>query len=87
MACMFEAHYFLGGKVYDTLVSRIDLFPTICDLLQIPYPAWLQGTSLLPLMQGDIEQVHACSPRAAAAHSGRPNPCPKRRNAFHPPHE
>ena len=49
---------FLGGKVYDTLVSQIDLFPTICALLHIPYPAWLQGTSLLPLMQGDIEQVH-----------------------------
>ena len=49
---------FLGGKVYDTLVSQIDLFPTICDLLHIPYPAWLQGTSLLPLMHGDIEQVH-----------------------------
>ena len=49
---------FLGGKAYDTLVSQIDLFPTICDLLHIPYPAWLQGTSLLPLMRGDIEQVH-----------------------------
>jgi hypothetical protein len=50
---------FLGGRVYDTMVSQIDLFPTICDLLHIPYPAWLQGTSLLSLMQGDIEQVHS----------------------------
>lgn len=48
---------FLGGKVYDALVSHIDLFPTICDLLDIPYPAWLQGNSVLPLIHGDIEQV------------------------------
>src|SRR5436305_6923429 len=49
---------FLDGKVYDTRVSQIDLFPTICDLLHIPYPAWLQGSSLLPLIRGEIEQVH-----------------------------
>lgn len=49
---------FLGGRVYDALVSHIDLFPTICDLLDIPYPAWLQGNSVLPLIHGDIEQVH-----------------------------
>jgi arylsulfatase A-like enzyme len=48
---------FLGGRVYDTMVSQIDLFPTICDLLHIPHPAWLQGTSLLPLMRGDIGAV------------------------------
>lgn len=49
---------FLGGKVYDALVSQIDLFPTVCDLLDIPYPVWLQGHSLLPLIHGDIEQIH-----------------------------
>ncbi len=38
---------FTGGKVYDALVSHIDLYPTICDLLEIEHPSWLQGTSLL----------------------------------------
>jgi arylsulfatase A-like enzyme len=49
---------FSGGKVYDTLVSQIDLFPTICDLLCIDYPDWLQGASLLPLVRDETKRVH-----------------------------
>jgi N-sulfoglucosamine sulfohydrolase len=49
---------FTGGKVSDSLVSHIDLFPTICDLLQIDRPGWLQGESMLPLMRGEAEQIH-----------------------------
>lgn len=48
---------FRGGKVCDALVSHIDLFPTICDLLNIESPSWLQGTSLLPLIQGKSDRV------------------------------
>ena len=48
---------FAGGKVIDALVSQVDLFPTLCDLLEIGAPAWLQGTSLLPLINGQAEQV------------------------------
>lgn len=33
-------------------VSHIDIFPTICDFLGIEKPSFLQGTSLLPLMNG-----------------------------------
>jgi N-sulfoglucosamine sulfohydrolase len=40
---------FTGGKESDSLVSHVDLFPTICDLAGITKPAWLQGTSMLPL--------------------------------------
>ena len=49
---------FAGGQVLDTLVSQIDIFPTICDLLQIDHPHWLQGTSILPLIRGEVEQIH-----------------------------
>jgi N-sulfoglucosamine sulfohydrolase len=49
---------FTGGKVYDALVSHIDIFPTICDLLQIDHPNWLQGTSLLPLLGEKVDQLH-----------------------------
>ena len=49
---------FVGGKVCDALVSHVDLFPTICDLLGIERPAWLQGTSLLPLVRGEAEEVN-----------------------------
>lgn len=47
-----------GGRVSDALVSHIDLFPTLCDMLEIPRPAWLQGTSLLPLLHDDAAQVN-----------------------------
>lgn len=33
-------------------VAHIDIFPTICDILQIKKPAFLQGRSLLPAMRG-----------------------------------
>jgi arylsulfatase A-like enzyme len=48
---------FDGGKVSDALVSHIDLFPTICDLLGIERPRWLEGVSLLPLASGEAEEV------------------------------
>lgn len=46
------------GVVQDAMVSQIDLFPTICDYLGIAAPAWLQGKSLLPLIRGEVQQVH-----------------------------
>jgi arylsulfatase A-like enzyme len=48
---------FSGGKVYDAMVSHLDLFPTICDLLNIERPYWLQGKSLLPLIRNETDQV------------------------------
>ncbi|MGC4192756.1 MAG: sulfatase [Thermomicrobiales bacterium] len=48
---------FGGGRVVDALVAQIDLFPTLCDVLGIDAPAWLQGTSLLPLLRGETESV------------------------------
>jgi tetratricopeptide (TPR) repeat protein len=32
-------------------VSHIDIFPTVCDILNIEKPEFLQGSSLLPLIQ------------------------------------
>jgi arylsulfatase A-like enzyme len=49
---------FSGGKVSDALVSQIDLFPTLCDLLELPPPSWLQGRSLMPLIRGETEDVN-----------------------------
>ena len=42
-----------GGQVMDALVSQIDILPTICDLLALPPPSWLQGRSLLLLVRGE----------------------------------
>lgn len=49
---------FAGGKVIDAMVSHVDVFPTICDLLAIDRPAWLQGRSMLPLVRGEAEQIN-----------------------------
>ncbi len=49
---------FEGGKVSDALVSHIDIFPTICDLLRISVPHWVQGKSILPLMLGEKRAVN-----------------------------
>jgi len=39
------------GRV-EASVCHIDIFPTACDLLGLARPAYLQGLSLLPAMQG-----------------------------------
>lgn len=46
-----------GGQVCDALVSQIDLFPTLCDLLGIEPPGWLQGHSMMPLIRREKEQI------------------------------
>ncbi len=49
---------FTGGKVFDAMVSHLDIYPTICDLAGIDQPAWLQGASLMPLIDGQVDGLH-----------------------------
>jgi arylsulfatase A-like enzyme len=49
---------FQTPKTVDSLVSHIDVFPTICDLLDIPAPEWVQGTSFLPVVHGEADEVN-----------------------------
>jgi arylsulfatase A-like enzyme len=49
---------FRGGEVIDGMVSQIDLYPTLCALLDLEPPEWLQGKSLLPLLHGDRSEIH-----------------------------
>jgi N-sulfoglucosamine sulfohydrolase len=49
---------FWGGRVVDVPVSQLDLFPTVCDLAGIDGPDWLDGSSLLPLVRGDVASLH-----------------------------
>lgn len=48
---------FSGGKVIDALVSQIDLFPTLMDVLGLERPTWLRGESLVPLVVGAAEEI------------------------------
>ena len=48
---------FSGGKAIDAMVGHIDVFPTVCDVAGIEPPAWLQGESLRPLVNGEADTV------------------------------
>jgi len=48
---------FIGGRVCDSLVSQIDVFPTICDVAGIDHPDWLQGVSIMPIIRGETGEV------------------------------
>ncbi|MGD0782199.1 MAG: sulfatase-like hydrolase/transferase [Candidatus Aminicenantales bacterium] len=49
------------GRV-DGNVCHIDIFPTACDLLGLPKPAYLQGLSLLPSIRGQNQAALASRP-------------------------
>ena len=42
----------LKARKSETLVSHLDLFPTVCDILDLETPRFLQGQSLLPITRG-----------------------------------
>jgi N-sulfoglucosamine sulfohydrolase len=46
------------AAVCDALISQIDVFPTICDYIGIQRPAWLQGKSFLPVLTGQVAEIH-----------------------------
>jgi N-sulfoglucosamine sulfohydrolase len=49
---------FAGGKVFDAMVTHLDVYPTICELAGIDAPSWLQGKSLMPLVRSETERLH-----------------------------
>jgi N-sulfoglucosamine sulfohydrolase len=50
---------FTGGKVIDTMVTHLDVYPTICEVVGIKQPpSWLQGKSLMPLVRGETDRLH-----------------------------
>ncbi|HYC82910.1 MAG TPA: sulfatase [Solirubrobacterales bacterium] len=49
---------FTGGKVIDAPVTHLDVFPTLCELVGVEEPEWLQGNSLMPLVRGEVDRLH-----------------------------
>ena len=47
-----------AGKVKDSLVSHVDIYPTLCDMLGIPKPEWLTGTSMMPLLNNEKDEIN-----------------------------
>ncbi len=46
------------AKVTDALVSHIDVFPTVCEILGVEKPDWLQGKSLVPIIDGETSEIN-----------------------------
>ena len=42
---------FTGEQVSNALVEFIDVYPTLCELADLPLPTHLEGTSLAPLLE------------------------------------
>ncbi len=55
---MVQGADFPAGKCVDAMVTHMDMFPTICEILKIQKPEWLHGKSLLPLLQDRVEEIH-----------------------------
>jgi arylsulfatase A-like enzyme len=46
------------GEVTDALATHLDVFPTLCELLGIDAPDWLEGESLVPVLQNPSTAIH-----------------------------
>lgn len=44
---------FVPSERTDEMIEQIDVFPTICDLVDVPTPKTVQGKSLLPILEGN----------------------------------
>ncbi|MHB1152671.1 MAG: sulfatase family protein [Eubacteriales bacterium] len=47
-----------AGKSVDALISHIDIFPTLCDYLQLNKPDWLQGKSIKPILDNISDEIN-----------------------------
>ncbi|MFY0714923.1 sulfatase [Seonamhaeicola sp. NFXS20] len=54
-----------NGKKSNTVVETVDIFPTLCDLTQLPIPDFSDGASLVPIM----ENQNLKSSKAAIAYT------------------
>lgn len=44
--------------ISDQLISQIDVFPTLCDLLNSQKPDWLQGKSFMNILNGEKSEIN-----------------------------
>ena len=45
------------GKAAEAIVEFLDVFPTLCELCDLPHPESLQGTSLVPILTDATRSV------------------------------
>lgn len=59
------------GTACDALVSHVDVYPTLCDLLDIPRPSWLVGQSLVPVLEGEADECNEAVYSEVTYHAAR----------------
>ena len=60
-----------GRRVINNVVEQVDIAPTILDLAKIQVPEWMEGHSLVPLMEGkDLPSKPALSMYLESTPSG-----------------
>lgn len=47
----------LNGEVYDNLISHVDVFPTLCDLIGLKKPDYLQGISFAEVFNSKDTEI------------------------------
>ena len=52
------ADAFRGGKVIEPMVTHLDLYPTLCEMLGKTVSHRLEGKSLIPLVKGEVSHLH-----------------------------
>jgi len=52
-----ESRLFSGGKVIKNLLSNIDYFPTLLDLIGAKIPEDIEGKSILPILKDEKEEI------------------------------
>jgi arylsulfatase A-like enzyme len=50
VAMMLKVPWMAGNRKTDALVELVDIYPTLCELCRLLPPAYLEGTSVLPLL-------------------------------------
>jgi len=55
--CQDNLELFKGGRVIDSLLSNIDLLPTLLDLIGTRIPEDIEGKSFLPILKGEKKNI------------------------------
>ena len=46
------------GEATHSVVETLDVFPTLCDLAELPHPGFAQGVSLRPILEDPVASGH-----------------------------
>ena len=60
-----------AGEVTDGIVETLDLFPTLCELAELPAPDFVDGVSLKPLLENPSAEGHPAFAYSRGQHTVR----------------